>query len=233
MAISAGLAVAALAGCGKSGPPAGGTPSSSTAASTAVPTTQAAAAAAMNVSVDTASSYQVTGAYYWPHDRVAVDVGVLISGDVTGSVNDSGFPMSGSYVAGKMYYFVTPLFLAYEEGDTSRCATLCGKYVTGEQAYASSMMQSIGFNSTETFLQGMAIAGKPMTKLTYDGQHAYRWPLSTKGSYIIVAANAQCVPLKVDVPGQFVLTFSQWNKVPAPVAPAASDIEPFKWYTGS
>jgi hypothetical protein len=129
-----------------------------------------------------------------------------------------------------MYDKLTPAFLAYF-GKSGECATRCGQYVVAKPATATGLLNSMGFASTESILADMAAAGPTMLTFTYHGQPAYRWspPNYPKGSYIIVAATAQCLPLKVDVPGQFVLAFSEWNQVPTPTAPAAAKIHTTAW----
>lgn len=239
LTLTVGLAAAALAACSGTGPAPAGSTSSAGSVSPApvspkptstVPSTQAAAAFTMSTSVDNASSFHVTGTYTWPHARLKVNVGLLKTGQLAGTLVDDGDPMSAVDAAGQMYVKVTPGFLGYL-GKSGECAALCGQYVVAKPSLASGLLDSMGMTQTETILENMAAAGPSMTSVAYHGQAAYRWsaPGYAAGSYIIVAATAQCYPLKVDVPGQFELTFSQWNQVPVPAKPAASKIHTGTW----
>ena len=232
LVMSAALMTAGLAGCRV----AGGGPAAATSSAAISPTptpttpTQADVAFAMSGSVSTATSFHVAGQYTYPRARLTLDVGLLKSGSMSGSLVDNGEPIAATYVGGKMYTKVTHGFLAYL-GKSRECARICGQYVLARPDLAHGLVASMGFASTESILQDMAAAGPSMTSVTYDGQPAYTWspPDYAAGSSIIVGPLPQCVPLKVDVPGQFVLTFSQWNQVPAPAAPPSSKVHKGKW----
>jgi len=184
----------------------------------------------MSNSVSSATSFHVTGEYTYPHARLTLNVGLLKSGAMAGSLVDNGEPIVAADVGGQMYTRVTRPFLAYL-GKSRECATICGQYVIAKPALAGGLLASMGIGWTESVLQDMAAAGPTMTSVTYDGQAAYTWspPDYAPGSYIIVGPLPQCLPLKVDVPGQFVLTFSQWNQVPTPVAPPRAKIHKGPW----
>ncbi len=174
----------------------------------------------MSKSVSAATSFHVAGQYTYPHARLTLNVGLLKSGPMAGSLVDNGEPIVATYVGGKMYTKVTRGFLAYL-GKSRECRTICGQYVIARPDLARGLLASMGFASTESILLHMAAGAGAMAPVTYAGQPAYTWPLPdyAAGSYIVVGPLPQCLPLKVDVPGQFVLTFSQWNQVPMPLRP--------------
>jgi hypothetical protein len=184
----------------------------------------------MSNSVSAATSVHVTGAYTYPHASLTLNVGLLKSGPMAGSLVDNGEPIVAIDVGGQMYTKVTKAFLAYL-GKSKECHAICGQYVIAKQDLAGALLASMGMASTESILQDMAAAGPSMTSVTYDGEAAYTWspPDYAPGSAIIVGPLPQCLPLKVDVPGQFVLTFSQWNQVPTPVAPPRAKVHKGSW----
>ena len=171
----------------------------------------------MSKSVSAATSFHVAGQYTYPHAKLTLNVGLLKSGPLTGSLVDNGEPLVATYVGGKMYTKVTRDFLAYL-GKSRECRRICGQYVIARPQLARGLLASIGYASTENLLQHMTPGTDAIAPVTYSGQPAYRWslPAYAAGSYIVVGPLPQCLPLKVDVPGQFVLTFSQWNQVDCP-----------------
>jgi hypothetical protein len=234
LVMGAALVTAGLAGCRGSGTGLAASTSSASVSPTPAPTstapTQADVGFAMSGSVGVATSFHVAGEYTYPHARLALNVGLLKSGSMAGTLVDNGEPIVATYVGGKMYTKVTRDFLAYL-GKSRECARICGQYVLARPDLAHGLLASMGMAVTESILQDMAAAGPTMTSVTYDGQPAYEWSPAdyAAGSYIVVGPLPQCLPLKVDLPGQFVLTFSQWNQVPAPVAPRASKIHKGPW----
>ena len=184
----------------------------------------------MSKSVSAATSFHVAGQYTYPHARLTLNVGLLKSGPMTGSLVDNGEPLVATYVGGTMYTKVTRGFLAYL-GKSRECRTLCGRYVIANPQLAHDLLASMDFASTESILQHMTGGAGTMAPVTYAGQPAYTWslPVYAAGSYIEVGPLPQCLPLKVEVPGQFVLTFSRWNQVKAPAPPPPSKIHKGRW----
>ena len=222
-AAAIGLVLAGLAGCGNASaskpevaPSASAVPHAG-----AVPSTQAAASAAMSASVTAARSVRVSGVYTWPHARLRINAG-LFPGRMAGLLVDDGEPITVLGTGSTMDMKLTPALLRYFHR-SAECARLCGRYVPLRRSLAQGYLRSYGLRSSEQVLQDTTPIGPKLVSVTYDGQRGLRWaaPSYGPGAYVIVAATPQCFPLKVDVPGHFVLTFSQWNQVPAPVAPSS------------
>jgi hypothetical protein len=231
LVMTAGLVTAGLAGCGhepESAAPASSAPVSPTPTPTAL--AQPDLGLAMSRSVRAATSFRVAGEYTYPHARLTLNVGLLRSGSMAGSLVDNGEPIVATYVGGRMYAKVTRGFLAYL-GKSRECRTICGQYVMARSDLARSLVASMGIASTKNILLHMAAGARAMTPVTYGGQPAYRWSLPNygAGSYIVVGPLPQCLPLKAEVPGQFVLNFSQWNRVPVPSPPPASKVHKGPW----
>ena len=225
-----GILVAVLAGCGGgSGNPEAASSAGSSPRSSATAVTLTAVTTAMSASVTAASGFHVKGVYTWPSARLKVDVDLLKSGQMAGSMADDSEPLSAIYTGGRMYEKLTPRFLGYF-GKSGECAALCSKYVLSKPSTSRGLLRSMGITSTESIIDDMSAIGPEMTSVTFDGQPAYRWTPPNYGpnSYIIVSALPQCFPLKIYDPGHFVLTFSQWNKVSTPEPPPTAQI-----YTGT
>ena len=117
--------------------------------------TQAEVGLAMSKSVSAATSFHVAGQYTYPHARLTLNVGLLKSGPMAGSLVDNGEPIVATYVGGKMYTKVTRGFLAYL-GKSRECRTICGQYVIARPDLARGLLASMGFASTESILLHMA-----------------------------------------------------------------------------
>lgn len=194
-----------------------------------VPTTVVGASEAMWATVGAATSVHVTGIYIWPHSKLKVNVGLRMPDQMAGSLVSNGLPMSMIVTGGKMYVKVTSAFLAHL-GKLGECKLLCGNYVIAVPATAASYLRSIGGTTTVAVLQGMASPTSSLSAITYHGRPAFRWVPAgyAHGAYIIVSRTPECYPLEARDPGHFVLTFSQWNRVPAPAPPPKS-----KTFTGT
>ncbi|HUB38031.1 MAG TPA: hypothetical protein VMA72_04195 [Streptosporangiaceae bacterium] len=184
----------------------------------------------MSASVTAATGFHVKGVYTWPKAILKVNVDLLKSGQMAGSMRDDSEPLSAIYAGGTMYTELTPAFLGYF-GKSAECAALCGKYILSKRTTSRGLLRSMGNASTESIIDDMSAVGPAMTSVTFDGHSAYRWTPPNYGpnSYIIVSALPQCFPLKIYVPGHFTLTFSRWNKVSAPEPPAPALIYNGTW----
>jgi hypothetical protein len=218
LAVTAGLLAAALTGCGNG---AGAMPASAAYVSQSVPP-----------AVFAATSMHVTGEYTWPGSTLAISTDLLASGQLSGQIVDDGAPMTVVDTGGRMYARFTTAFLAYYR-KSAECAALCGKYLQARPSLADGLMASMGVIATRDLLAGMALSVTTVTAVTFDGRPALRGSVAgrgyARGAYLIVSATSACLPLKADNPGHYVLTFSRWNKAPAPAAPPAAQIYAGAW----
>jgi hypothetical protein len=172
-----------------------------------------------------ATSVHVKGSYTWPHDRLTVDAGLLQSGQIAGYINNDGFPMSVIDVGGKMFIELTSAFAAYFHH--RGCAPLCGKYEVYPRSRAASLVRSMGVKPMLNTLEqmGNSFLSTPI-HTTFHGQPALQemTPGFDPGSYFIVAATPESLPLEAVDPHHFKLTFSEWNSVRVPAAPPKSKI---------
>jgi hypothetical protein len=218
LAVAAGMLAAALTGCGGGG---SAVPVSAVYVSQSVPST-----------VLTATSVHVTGRYSWPGSTLAVSAGLLASGQLSGTLVDDGAPMTVVDTGGRMYAEFTAGFLAFYR-KSAECAALCGKYLQARPSLADGLIASMGVKATRGILVGMALSVTTVTAVTYRGRPALRAAVAgrgyARGAYLIVSATSACLPLKADNPGHYVLTFSDWNKVPVPAGPPAAQIYAGDW----
>jgi hypothetical protein len=223
--LAAGLLSAALSGCGGAGNQPGGPATSrpATSAKPVIPTTAPQVQGHLFSLLNAARGVHVTGSYTWPHDRVTVDVDLLQSGQIAGDINNGGFPMSVIDVGGKMYIKLTPAFAAYFHH--KGCAPLCGDYEVYPRSQAASLVRSMGVKSMfDTLTQmGNSFLSNPI-HATFHGQPALQemTPGYDMGSYVILMATPESLPLEAVDPHHFKLTFSEWNSVPVPAAPPKS-----------
>jgi hypothetical protein len=228
-ALVAGLLSAALSGCGgtakEQGHPAKTRPATS--AKPAIPATAAQVQGHFVSVVNGAASVHVQGRYTWPHTKLTDNVDLLKSGQIAGLIDDDGLPLSGVEVGGKMYVKLTAAFAAYYHH--TGCAPFCGKYVIAPHSMTAGLVRSMGWSSTISVLADMADAMSAPIHTTFHGQPALKSTTGyDPGSYVIVAATPESLPLEAVDPGRFRLTFSDWNSVATPVAPPKSKIKAAK-----
>jgi hypothetical protein len=157
--------------------------------------------------------------------RLTVNIGQQVSGPLAGVITEYGLTTSFIGTGGRLYAQYNKSVLASLD-ETAQCPSLCGKYFFLDATARNRLLADMGISVTLSNLQTMADDISGVTATTYQGHPAFRAvaPGFGRGAYIIVSATAQCYPLLLVDPGQFELAFSQWNKVPVPVAPAPADI---------
>jgi hypothetical protein len=194
---------------------------------TVAPTTQAIVRGAMYQTVNQATSVHVVGTYTWPGIRLRFNAGLLTSGDVAGLIVENGDPTPVVDVAGTMYTKATQASLAYIH-DSAQYAAICGKYMIIPHGPAHKMLRSMGPSWMFSELLYLSQLVKHVSATTYHGQPALSAAAVIRGKHadFILSATPQRYPLRVRYQGSFVLTFSKWNAVPAPVAPPKSQIVP-------
>lgn len=173
-----------------------------------------------------ASSVHVTGTYTWSHSRKVIEnVGMHRTGQMAGFINNYGLPMIVVYAGGKMYVKLTPVLEAYYH---QACPSPeCGEYSIYPHSRAAGLNRSVGAESTFNVLLSLAqnVSSKPI-HTTFHGQPALKAlaPAYDPGTYVIVTATPQTLPLEAVDPGHFKVFYSQWNSVPAVAAPPKSKI---------
>jgi hypothetical protein len=185
----------------------------------------------MMSALDAVHSVHVEGIYDQPHSAtIRVDLGLQESGALAGTIIDGDVPMSVVYVGGKLYVKATAGFLA-AMGVSAACPDVCGRYAIAKPGYDDSLLQYIDMDAVLTSIEDAESSESSLTTVSLNGQRGYRWiPFAeVAGSYFIVSATPPYFPLKLNNPIYTTLTFSQWNAVPAPVAPPAAQVITGTW----
>jgi hypothetical protein len=217
-----GCAALALLGCDASG--SGGTSAASSITRSANEPSAGSLTSSMHSSVHNASSVHISGQLSRNGVPFGVDLGVTRSGDAAGTISQRGTPLHVVAADGKIYLQVTPAFLREASMPASACATACGKWVEVTNGEASELTGDFSIQKLVTPL----ISAPKLTaagKMTVNGQPA--WVLQGgDGSTVAVSAAAQHYPLLARRGGSSreVVDFSQWNSVPAPKPPPASQL---------
>jgi hypothetical protein len=173
-----------------------------------------------------ASSVRVTGSLADRGSTVALSLGLFRSGNMDGTIKLDGADVKMLIIGSTAYEYMSREFFAVIAAEdklpASACAAICGKYLSTP---ASSFAQ-FGFRSLSAeVVQKMPVPQSVphITVVTYEGQPAYK--LSGQGSSVYIAKNGAHYLLGLVDPAKFgTLNFSQWNSVPPPVKPPASQI---------
>ena len=220
-----GCAALTLVGCDASG--SGGTSAASS--SMSGPANEPSAASltsSMQSSVHNASGVHVSGQLSRNGVPLGVDLNVTSNGDAAGTISQRSTPLHVVAANRKIYIEVTPAFLRDASMPAAACATACGKWVEFTNGEASQLTGNLSIQKLLTQL----IPGQA-TKLTNAGSTIVRgqpaWVLrASDGSSVVVSAAAQHYPLLASRGGSphQVVEFSQWDSVPAPKPPPASQL---------
>jgi hypothetical protein len=219
---TAGIALL-LVGCGSSGGhnDAGGGASSATPGSRVTVSTLA---ANMRSAIRSARSVHISGRLIVGGRPLRLDIGVLASGQLSGTVTERGVPLRIIVTGGKAYVRATAAFLAELHAPAGVCGVICGKYVELPAGQATALARGLSLASLTRSLTGPTSALRRAGTTTVDGQPADVLR-TARGGTIDVAAAGRAYPLAVasaDHHGG--LAFRQWDSVPAPAAPPKTQI---------
>jgi len=180
----------------------------------------------MQNAVRGARSVRVTGHLTQNGTPLGVDVGLSRNGDLTGTIIQNGALAQVVAVAGKIYVRAAPAFLQQMKAPGGSCAAVCGKWIQLALPDAGLMTDDLSMANIVSPLTSDQIP--TLTdggSTTVQGQPA--WVLrAADGSVIDVSAGSRHYPLEAAGGGSLrqVVMFSQWNKVPRPMLPPASQV---------
>ena len=233
-------AAVVIAGCGSSTgtngsasntPPMGSAPASSAPASsvpggTRAAPTSTALVTAMQTAVRQASSVHISGNLASGRAPISVNLGVHRNGDVSGTVSENGAPFHVIGIAGTIYIKATQQFLNQINAPASACSVVCGKWLKLTSAEASQLTGDLNMTSLVAPLSsGRVPKLTEAGRQTVGGQAA--WVLrAADGSTLAVSSASRHYPLAASTGGSphEVVMYSQWNAVPPPVSPPASQV---------
>jgi hypothetical protein len=213
------VAVAALllAGCGSSASSASpGSPSSARPAGATV--------AQMKSAVNAARSVHLDGVLRNSGRAVGLDIGLIRSGEFSGTITDNGVPLMLTDAGGKLYVKATPAFLKQLKVSAALCSLMCGKYVELTSAQSQALAGNFTMQKLLASLTGNLPKFADAGTTTVRGQPAQvlRAP---DGSMLDVASTGTPYPLRAVGKGHNgQLDFTQWNSVPHPAAPPADQV---------
>lgn len=177
-------------------------------------------------SVASASSVHFNGNVTSNGVPVGVDMGVSRSGDLSGSITQNGAKLDVLGVGGKVYIKATPEFLKEVSAPSSACAVICGRWVQLPPREAGAITSQLNLrNLTGNIDSGQAAHFTEAGTSTVNGQAAYVLKAGN-GATLEVSQSSPHYPLQAHAGAgkSGTVTFSQWNAVPRPTPPPASQV---------
>jgi hypothetical protein len=157
--------------------------------------------------------------------QAVLDLSLLRSGDLAGSITENGVPLHLIGSGGKVYVKATPEFLRQLRQSKAVCVLMCGKYVQMSGAEGSRLSGSLSMASITRALTNSIPHLTRTGTATVAGQRAIELR-GADGSTVDVAASGTPYPLRVISPPSHHerVLFSQWNQVRPPAPPKASEV---------
>jgi hypothetical protein len=203
-----------LAGCGSSG---GG-------ASAGKPTI-AALAAGLRADFQHAKSVRISGHLTEHGQPLAVDLSLLRSGDLEGTVVLGGATIRIVQVSHKIYAYVSKSFFGYlrtaRHVPAATCALICGKYILLPTGTIPGL--SLGQLAGTIDKHGSAPKNAHLTVTTFAGQPAYEVYDATHAAFFAKNGHHYLLGFRL-AKQKIALRFSQWNSLPPIKPPPPSKI---------
>jgi len=230
MLAGAAAGAALLAGCGAPGTPAAARPAAKPAALAATPRSPSQIVAEMRKAVQAASSVHLSGVLRNGGKPIGLNLGLLRSGEFSGTLTQNGIPLRLIDVGGKAYVKATAAYLKQLKAPAAVCSIMCGKYVEVSPAQARSLSGSLSMSALLSSFTGKVPRFTSAGTTTVAGRKG-QVLLGPDGSRLVVAATGPPYPLQAvgrqgsgGRQSNGTLNFSQWNAVPRPAAPPASQV---------
>jgi hypothetical protein len=181
----------------------------------------------LRAAMRSASSVYVTGNIVEANRTLGLSVGVLRSGQLAGTIIDDGVPIELIATRGRVYVKGTPAFLKGLRLPLALCRTVCGKYLQMPPGKAAGLVGDLSLPALTSLLtshNAKSVKAR-LSRSHLDGVPTYRLRTSA-GGIVQITQSAPHYPVSVISPGRRtgVLTFSDWNKVPAPRPPPSSEV---------
>jgi hypothetical protein len=220
------IATAALAACGGSAAPSQSAPSAAGSTPSVVPRSAAAAVAQMKTAMRAATSVHLTGSLSGTGGKtIGLNVGLVRSGGFAGTVTEGGATLGIVNAGGKVYIKATRAFLAALNVPAAVCSVMCGKYVAMSSAQGGALAGELDMPQLLRSITAKLPAFTSAGTQTINGQLAQVLH-GADGSTLAVAATGTPYPVEAISPHDRhgSISFSEWNSVPSPVAPPASQV---------
>lgn len=176
---------------------------------------------------DSATSVHVAGSGPDGSQTVVMNIS-FSSGSLSGTVGVNGQVLDILSADGKTYIKIDAGFLQVAKAPASACAKYCGKYVEFPAATASQITGSLSLHQilTQSFnnknTKAAEQSGDVFSPATLNGVHVLQ--VKDGGYTFDVAAHGKPYPLYLTGPHGENLSFSDWNTVTPPAAPAPSQV---------
>jgi hypothetical protein len=180
----------------------------------------------MRSSVASANSVHFDGNLNDNGVPVGVDMGVSRSGEMQGSITQNGAKLQVIGVDGKVYIKATPEFLKEVKAPSSACAVLCGHWVQLPPQEARQITSQLTLrNLSASVNSGQSANLTESGTTTVNGTAAYVLE-APNGATVDVRQSSPHYPLQAHAGSgnSGTVTFSQWNSVPHPTPPPASQV---------
>jgi hypothetical protein len=182
----------------------------------------------MQSAVKSAKSVHMTGSLVSGSQTITFDLSFYGRSDTSGTFSDGNGAFSLLIVNGTTYIKANSAFLKLAKAPASACRTICGKYIKLPAPAAGQLTGSLSMSGLTTQMFGSLPTSVTnnesnlFVRASYDGQPVLKF--SGGGYTIDVASTGPAYPLLIKGQAGDSLTFSQWNALPAPVAPPASQV---------
>jgi hypothetical protein len=182
----------------------------------------------MQAAVKAAKSVHMTGTVMSGSQKITFDMSFYGRSDMSGTFDEGTGTASLLIVGASTYVKASSAFLKSAKLPASLCGTICGKYIELPASDKSAITGSLSMSalSTQAFGKLPMSAAKDASEFfvhaSYDGNPVLK--ISSKGYTLEVAGTGTPYPVLVEAPGGETVVFSQWNAVPTPAVPPASQV---------
>jgi len=178
----------------------------------------------MKSAVKAARSVHLNGTVHASGQAIGLNLGLIRSGGLSGTITENGVPLSLTETGGNVYIKATSAVLRQFAPSSSACSLVCGKYIKMTAAQAGALAGSLNMDRLLASLTG------PLPKFSNGGTTTVRGQQAQvlraqDGSTLDVAASGTAYPLRaVGKSSSGQLDFTQWNSVKQPAAPPANQV---------
>lgn len=179
----------------------------------------------MQRAMRSATSVHVSGRIVQPSKTIGLNLGVLRSGQLAGTISSGGVPINIISAGSGTFVKATPAFLRGLRLPSTVCATICGKYLKVPASKASALTDTVNMPALTGLLTMKSTHFTGLSTTTFRGKPVYVLHTKTGGT-VRVSQAAPHLPVAVVSPHNRygALVYSDWNAVPKPTAPPQNQI---------
>lgn len=191
----------------------------------------------MSAALHAATSVHLSGMVHEGGKTLGVNLGMTRSGQISGQVSEDGAVVTVLATQGHAYVKLNAAFLKLSQLPASACSLFCGKFLELTAVQSHALLSGLNMTSFVASLTH-SITGTPAHAVSYQGTVSVggtpAWLLVSNGSSAFVAARGKPYILRVVAPQSAggTLNLTQWNAVPIPGPPPASQVANLSQLTG-